>query len=322
MIAIILLALVPIYFVLLLGYTAGKRGVINNTHVGELNTVVMSYALPASLFAATAATPRDTLLSQWPLLVILGGAMMLVYPLWYLLQRRLLRRSASEAALQSLTVALPNYAAAGLPIVVALLGPTHTVPVAVAIAAGSLLPSPVTLALLELSAARPGEAATASAKAARFARAMGHALVKPIVLAPIAGTAIALLQWKLPTIAAASLGQIGQAAGGMALFVTGLILSAQRFRLSWNTTLATVTVTVAQPLLAFGIAKAMGAPADITRIAVLMAALPSGFFGVLFGANAGVKSEESGSTVIASTLTAMLTVALNIAWLYGPGSTP
>ncbi|WP_022976668.1 AEC family transporter [Nevskia ramosa] len=322
MIAIILLALVPIYFVLLLGYTAGKRGVINNTHVGELNTVVMTYALPASLFAATAATPRNSLLAQWPLLVILGGAMMLVYPLWYLLQHRLLRRSASEAALQSLTVALPNYAAAGLPVVVALLGPTHTVPVAVAIAAGSLLPSPVTLALLELSAPQAGGAAKTGGKAARFARAMGHALIKPIVLAPVAGMVIAMLEWKLPIIAAASLGQIGQAAGGLALFVTGLILSAQRFRLTWNTALATVTVTVIQPLLALGIARAINAPSDITCIAVLMAALPSGFFGVLFGANAGLNSEESGSTVIASTLAAMVTVALTIAWLYGPGSPP
>lgn len=322
MTAIILLALVPIYFVLLLGYTAGKRGVINNTHVGELNTVVMTYALPASLFAATAATPRDTLLAQWPLLVILGGAMMLVYPLWYLLQRRLLRRSASEAALQSLTVALPNYAAAGLPIVVALLGPLHTVPVAVAIAAGSLLPSPLTLALLELSKARTDGTGEAGNKLARFARAMEHALIKPIVLAPVAGTVIALLEWRLPNIAVASLGQIGQAAGGMALFVTGLILSAQRFRLTWNTALATVMVTVAQPLLALGIASAMGAPEDITRIAVLMAALPSGFFGILFGANAGVTSEESGSTVIASTLTAMLTVAVTIACLYEKGSAP
>jgi hypothetical protein len=36
-----------------------------------LNTVVMSFALPASLLAATAATPRAAMLGQWPLLVTL-----------------------------------------------------------------------------------------------------------------------------------------------------------------------------------------------------------------------------------------------------------
>ncbi|PII15846.1 malonate decarboxylase subunit [Stenotrophomonas indicatrix] len=322
MITIISMALVPIYFVLLLGYTAGKFGVINNTHVGELNTVVMSYALPASLFAATAATPRTDLLSQWPLLVILGCAMMVVYPLWYLLQRKVLGQPSSEAALQSLTVALPNYAAAGLPIVVALLGPTHTVPVALAIAAGSLLPSPVTLALLELAAPKKSGSGEQGSRVRRSLQAVGHALLKPIVLAPIAGTLIAMLGWKLPTVASVSLTQIGQAAGGMALFVTGLILSAQRFRLTWNTAIATITVTVAQPLLALGIARMIGAPDDITRIAVLMAALPSGFFGILFGVNAGVASEESGSMVIASTLASVVTLAVTIGWLYSPGATP
>ena len=312
---IILLALLPIFFVLLLGYTAGKWRRVDNTHVGALNTVVMSYALPASLFAATAATPRQAMLAQWSLLLILGCAMMLIHPLWYLLQRRVLRRPAGEAAVQALTVALPNFAAAGLPIVAALLGADKTVPVAVAIAAGALLPSPVTLALLEL--AKGGADAAQGNMAIRVARAMGHALRRPIVLAPIIGTMLSLLQWPLPDVAAASLRQIGQAAGGLALFVTGLILSAQRFRLSANTLLAVATINVARPLLALAIARLLGTPPEITRITVLMAALPAGFFGILFGKNYGVNSEEAGSTIIASTVASMFTLALVIGWLYG-----
>jgi len=316
MLAIIALALVPIYFVLLLGYRAGKRGIVNNAHVGELNTVVMTYALPASLFAATAATPRTTLIAQWPLLVILGGAMMLVFPAWYLLQRRVFGRSASEATLQSLSASLPNYAAAGLPIITALLGPDHTVPVAVAIASGSLLPSPIALAMLELDAAKKGTA-NAGHHLAGFARAIGHAMLKPIVFAPIAGTVVSMLGWTLPSIVIVSLREIGQVGGGLALFVTGLILSAQPFKLTWNTTLGAVTVTVLQPLLAYGIGTAIGAPPDILKISVLMAALPSGFFGILFGVNYGIKSQETGSIVIASTLASAVTLACAIAWLYG-----
>jgi malonate transporter len=310
--AVIMMALVPIFFVLLLGYFAGKCRIVDNAHVGELNTVVMSYAIPASLFVATAATPRRTMMMQWPVLVILGGAMMLVYPLWYLLQRRVLRRSSSEAALQALTVSFPNYAAAGLPVALALLGPDRLVPVAVAIAAGALLPTPVTLALFELSLAK--QSGSASSK---VARAVGHALVRPIVLAPVVGTLFSLLSWSLPPIAVASLRQIGQAAGGLALFVTGLILSAQRFRLTWNVALATTITNIVQPLLAFAIADLLEAPAAIVKISVLMAALPSGFFGILFGSSYGLVSEESDSMVIASTVTSMLTLALAIAWLYG-----
>jgi len=312
MVDVILMALVPIFFVLLLGYFAGKYHVVDNTHVGELNAVVITYAIPASLFVATAITPRQAMLAQWPVLVILGGAMMLLYPIWYLLQRRVLRTSASEASLQALTVSLPNYAAAGLPVALALLGPSHVVPVAVAIAAGSLLPSPVSLALLELSAAKQSGGA-----AVRIARAVGHALIKPMVIGPVIGTLFSLLNWRLSPIAIASLRQIGQVSGGLALFVTGLILSAQRFRLSWNVALATFISNVVQPLIAFVIAKLLGVPASVMKIGVLMAALPSGFFGILFGSSYGLVSEESDSTVIASTGVSMLTLAVAIAWLYG-----
>jgi malonate transporter len=325
-VAIILPAMVPIYFVLLLGFTAGKSGVVKSAQVGGLNIVVMSYALPASLLAATAATPRAAMLGQWRLLVTLIIAMMLIYPLWYLFERRVLRRSVSESALQSLTVALPNYAAVGLPIVTALLGPDHIVPVAVAIAAGSLFPSPVTLALFELAKAAPAANATGdetpAAKpsvggTAHVIAAIGHAFLKPVVLAPAAGILLSLMGWRLPTLATLALRQTGQVTGGLALFVTGLILSMQRFRLNGNVLLATLVVTVIQPLLAFAVARALSAPPDVLRMAVLMAALPSGFFGILFGANAGFSSEDSGAIVITSTVVGAGTLALAIGWLYG-----
>jgi len=312
---VVLLALVPIFFVLLLGYTAGKFRIVDNTHVAPLNTVLMTYALPASLFVATATTARQEMLGQWPVLVILAGAMMVVYPLWYLFQRRIRRQSPRESAVQALTVALPNYAAVGLPVASLLLGSNHTVPVAVAITAGALLPSPLTLALLEL----PANSGTSQERGAfmRFIRAMSRALRKPIVLAPVAGTALSLLALPLPSLADTSLHLIGQMTGGLALFVTGLILSAQHFRLSWNTAMAVAVTNIAQPLVAFAIASALPVPAATAHVGILLAALPSGFFGVLFGANYGLNSEAADSALIASTGFALVTLAVAIAWLYG-----
>ena len=76
MISVLTLALAPTFFVMLLGYTAGRAGVVNNMHVAELNTVVMGYALPASLLVATASTPRSALIAQWPVLVSPAAVMM------------------------------------------------------------------------------------------------------------------------------------------------------------------------------------------------------------------------------------------------------
>jgi malonate transporter len=212
-------------------------------------------------------------------------------------------------------VALPNYAAAGLPIVSAILGPTEVVPVAIAIAAGSILPSPVTLLLLELSA---GQGAGSASAASRMGLALRRALTKPIVLGPVLGILVSLLGLKLDSVSRASLQLIGEAAGGVALFLTGLILSAQPLKLDRTVAGASVVINVVQPLLVAGTVFLLPISSDIAKLAILLAALPAGFFGILFGLKYGAASTEAGSMVIASTVFSIPTVAVAIALLY-PG---
>ena len=64
MIDVLLNSLVPIFAIMGLGYFAGWIRDIDNHHVAELNALVMDFALPASLFAATASTQRALLLAQ------------------------------------------------------------------------------------------------------------------------------------------------------------------------------------------------------------------------------------------------------------------
>jgi malonate transporter and related proteins len=49
---IILSSVVPVFFVMALGYLAGWLREIDNQHVAELDAPVMDFALPASLFVA------------------------------------------------------------------------------------------------------------------------------------------------------------------------------------------------------------------------------------------------------------------------------
>ena len=54
----IVMALAPVFFVLLLGFAAGRFRIVDGHHVDGLNALVMDFALPASLFAATASASR------------------------------------------------------------------------------------------------------------------------------------------------------------------------------------------------------------------------------------------------------------------------
>ena len=303
MIDVLLNALVPIFAVMALGYVAGWIRDIDNRHVAELNALVMDFALPASLFVATASTARAVLLAQWPLLLVFSVSMLALYALSYWMQRRLFGLESSEASVQTLTIALPNYAAAGLPLISAVFGPTGTIDVALSIAAGSIVLSPPTLAILEANKAQQRDLGA-------VLQAIGRAFRKPILLGPVAGVVFSLLGIPLAEAVSRSFQLIGQAAGGVALFLTGLILSAQRIELGRNVLSGTLLKNVVHPLLAAGLILALPMERDTARAALLLCALPSGFFGVLFGLRYGLQSHVAGSTLIVSSLASVVTVSV------------
>jgi malonate transporter and related proteins len=298
---ILLNALVPIFAVMALGYFAGWIRDVDNDHVAELNALVMDFALPASLFVATATTSRTVLLSQWPLLLVFIVSMLALYALSYSMQRRLFGLGSSEASVQALTIGLPNYAAAGLPLITAVFGAASTIDVALSIAAGSIVLSPPTLAILEANKAQ-------EMNLGAVLRATIRSLGKPIVLAPLAGVVFSLFGIPLAEAVSRSFQLIGEAAGGVALFLTGLILSAQRIELGPNVLSGALLKNVLHPLLAVGLVLALPMDRDTARAAVLLCALPSGFFGVLFGLRYGLNSRVAGSTLIVSSLASIATL--------------
>jgi malonate transporter len=316
MISIILNALVPIYFVLALGYLAGRFKRVDNRRVAELNALVMEFALPASLFAATLRTPSQALIGQWPMVVVLGVGMLVIYAIAYFLQRRVFGLGTQEAAVQALTIALPNYAAAGLPLISSVFGQSQIILVAISIACGSIIVSPLTLTLLEVGKSDNQSGLTFG----RIVRSMRNSVLKPIVMAPILGVLLSLLGVSLPPLLGSSLDLIGRAAGGVALFLTGLILSAQPFKLNANVVSGTLLKNIVHPLVAIGIVMLVPMPAEIARAAIILSAVPSGFFGILFGLRYGVQSQQAGSTLIASSVLSAITVAAAIL-LPTPGGT-
>jgi malonate transporter len=304
MIDVLLNALVPIFAVMALGYLAGWSRDVDNRHVTELNALVMDFALPASLFVATASTSRASLLAQWPLLLVFIVSMLALYALSYWMQRRLFGLGSSEASVQAINIALPNYAAAGLPLIIAVFGASDTIYVALSIATGSIVLSPLTLAILEANKATAGGQRNLGV----VLRAIGRSLCKPIVLAPLAGVVFSLLGIPLPAAVSRSFQLIGQAAGGVALFLTGLILSAQPIELGPNVLSGALLKNFVHPALAIGLILTLPMDRDTARAAILLCALPSGFFGILFGLRYGLESHLAGSTLIVSSLASIVTL--------------
>ena len=184
----ILDSIIPVFFVMALGYLAGWTRDIDNHHVAELNALVMDFALPASLFVAMVQTPRSLLLEQGQLMIVLAVSMLAIYGLHFWLQRSLLKLDSRQTSVESLTTGLPNLASAGLPLISSVFGAANTVSVGISIAVGSMVMSPLTLVILEAG----DKTAKDIPVLRRITRAIGKSILKPVVISPIIGMVLAL----------------------------------------------------------------------------------------------------------------------------------
>jgi malonate transporter len=296
--------LIPVFFVLALGYYAGARGRVDNRNTTSINVLLMHFALPCSLFLGIARTSTTLLHSQVPLLAVLALAMGLTYALQFYLDRCVFHVPIKKASVDSLTSSFANNVAVGLPLLVALYGSAGLTAVAGSIVVGALLLSPITLVLLEC---HPAEE-TYRPLRRQLASACFGTLRKPVILAPLAGLLWLLLGIKIPASLGSSLDLIGKSTVGLALFLTGLLLSAQPFRLSTNVFTGIFIKNFVQPAIAAALIFLLQLRGDLGREAFLLAALPAGFFGTVFGARYDVSSVEMNSTLVLSTAISIVTI--------------
>jgi malonate transporter len=305
MISILANALVPIFAGLLLGYIAGLRNVVDNRHVKSLITFVMSSALPRSLFITIARTPRHLLWSQGKVAVALAIVYFVIFGLTHFAAQRLGRNTAADSTVLALTLGFPNAAAVGLPLLLSAYGNDAVVSVAVAIAIGSITGSPITLAVLE-SSTMEGQALS---PAKRIVSSAWKAIKKPVVWAPVLGVLAVAIDFHISTYAETSLTVLGSATTGTALFLTGLVVSAQRFKFTWVVGWSVFAKNLLQPALGLLLARSLRLPLEATRSAVLISAIPCGFFGIVFGKGFDAAPEVASSSLIASYVLGIFTLA-------------
>jgi malonate transporter len=297
-------SLVPIFIGLIFGYAAGLRKVVDNKDVETLVSFLMKFALPCYLFVTMASTPRQLLWDQAkPALVFAIVYVALFVATYY--ASRLFKDTAATSAVLALTLGFPNAAAVGIPLLQAVYGPRASVTVAVALAVGAITITPITLAILQSGTSADGTLS----HAAGIRASLWGALKNPVFWAPLLGVVIAGVQFHVPVYVEKGLVILGAATEGTALFVTGLIVSAQRFTLNWSVGWAVLAKNVIQPALCFAVMFPLAMPLEQTRYVVLLSAMPCGFFGILFGESFNATPKVASSSLIASTVLGIFTLA-------------
>jgi hypothetical protein len=112
MLTLLLNALVPIFAGLLLGYVAGRRGLIDNKDIRSLIALAMNIAVPCALVSIIMETPRALLENQATTAIAIALVFIGLYAACYFWARQSLHMSIADSSVLALTIGFPNAAVA------------------------------------------------------------------------------------------------------------------------------------------------------------------------------------------------------------------
>lgn len=305
--------LLPVFFVLALGYAAGKRSAFDANQVEGLSKLAISFALPASLFVAMTDIPRSLLLEQGPLVLALILAHLgLFFIAWLALGfiKSLRGTPAILYALMLSTSATPDF---GLAVLRPILGPTASGAVGlVALSINFVVPAAVVL--LEVEAAKHGSMAEAGATSSPILTGLGSGLKLPLLWAPIVGIAIVIAKIPLPNVIAACFALIGSTTAGVAVFAVGLVLAAHVFSFSRAVFLGALGRLTVQNLVLLALLRLLHVNSPFAREALICSSFPLATVVVLFAERYKSSQSEMASMLLLSILSLSVTIPI-ILWL-------
>ena len=115
-------ALFPIFFVLALGYLAGKRHTFDADQAAGISKLALSFALPAALFVSMTGIPRDLLLGQGRLVLALILSHVGLFVIAWIALKQIASLHGAPAIIYSLMLATSATPVFGLAVLEPILG--------------------------------------------------------------------------------------------------------------------------------------------------------------------------------------------------------
>ena len=313
----ILAVTVPFFALVLAGWLAARRGLLPASAIPGLNAYVLYFALPCLLLRFGMGTPVLELLNPWLLAIYLLCALLIVcFTIATSLNSRIGLKDASFGAL---VAAFPNTGFMGVPLLVALLGPTAAGPAICSILADLFVTSSLCIALSQLHAPQQG---------ARLAalRAVRGALANPLPWSIALGAALSAAGLRLSGPIETVVRMLADSASPVALFSIGAVLWRAGLQTQHHTRLidylpVALIKLFLHPLLVLVVgaaAQQLGAPVSAFQLMVLtlVAALPSASNAALLAERFGADSGRVARIIMSSTLLAFASFSA-LAWCLG-----
>jgi malonate transporter len=298
-------SLLPVIFLIAIGFAAGRLRWLSPSGARELSTLVFYLLVPALLFR-TMGQVRPQELDFTPVVAYFIGVG-LVFAGTLAVQG-----FNRRAGVLALAATFSNSVMIGIPLVGLAFGEAglrtlftlYTVHTVVLLTLATLV--------LELSALRDvaPEAGTARPPVWRsVVTALRNAVFHPVPLPILAGMAFAQTGLVIPPVIDKPLHLLGAAFGPMALLLVGVTLAHTPIGRQWRGTLGLVTAkNILMPALVAGAGVMLGLQGLPLWVVVVVAALPAGANSFLFSQRYQVAQDTVTATVGLSTLAALVTL--------------
>ena len=301
---LILNALVPVAFVVLLGFYGGRSKMITAEGAKSMSTVVVNFALPCVLFVSIFSfSPKQFENIDYVLTLLIGICLPFFIALF--VGMFVWKKPAGEASLFASNSGFPDMAYFGLPVVLTVIGQQGMLPIIVGNIISSIVVIPIIMAMLN-----KGERSTSSPTIGTI---IINTLKQPVVWAPLTGLVLVLLGVKLPVLLTESLKLIGDISGGLALFTLGVLLSLLTPRVDLEVVVVVILKNLVMPALVVALAMMFKLDPTLAKGAIIIAACPAATMGAMLSSQFGVAPEKIPGQILASNVVAIVTMAI---WIF------
>lgn len=307
MVLTLVIAIAPIIFTLALGYFSGMRKQFDKSASQLFIEFVMTYALPLSLFGGLLSASRKVIIHDLPLFLWLGVGMIFIFILLIAVYC-LLFKNLGLAVLRALSVACPSVPFMGTSVLAIIFGGTDSIIlVAVCGLYLNLVQAPLSVLLLSLAKIQKKDTFGAENSAGKM---LVNALKKPLVWAPIIGFALNLSGFHLEAKFLPLFSEVGQTAGGVALFSIGIMLYSQKFHLTLPVIINVLLKNIALPLVIWGAMVFFRENFRFQQMVVITLAIPTAAIPSMLAIQNHLHEDEITSTQLASTLLSVVTMSI------------
>lgn len=308
----VLLVTFPFFALVLAGYVAARRGLLPLEAIPGLNGFVLFFALPCMLFRFGSTTPIVQLLDVRAAgLYLLCGLVVVAVAIGLSLNARI---RWNDASLGALVAAFPNSGFMGVPLIVALLGPSAAGTVILTMVVDMVITSSLCIALSRLDQAE-GNGRSAVFDAAR--KALKGVLTNPMPWAIILGGLASAWSYRLPGPVEKTAWLLADAASPVALFTIGAVLARAQMKANHPMPLGdylpvALLKLFVHPVLVLlaGLAAnrlGLGLSDAALTVMVLTAALPSASNVSLLAERFGADNGRIARIILVTTVAAFLT---------------